>query len=102
MFGVRTSTITRWAREGKLPFRTTPGGHRRYLRSDIQALLPPDQTGPPEQSELDAVRLYDQGWSVRQVADKFDIGYGVMRRILRKHTTLRGRGGNYQPEERHP
>jgi transposase len=41
----------------------------------------------------DAARLYDQGWSIRQVADRFDCGYGVMRRILRKQVELRTRGG---------
>jgi excisionase family DNA binding protein len=30
MFGVRTTTIARWAREGKLTALHTPGGHRRY------------------------------------------------------------------------
>jgi excisionase family DNA binding protein len=63
IFGVRTSTITRWAREGKLPYLTTAGGHRRYRRPDVQALLPADQTDLQEQAELDAARLYDQGWS---------------------------------------
>jgi transposase len=45
----------------------------------------------------DAVRLYDQGWSIRQVAEKFDCSYGAMRRILMKHTTLRNRGGRIPP-----
>ena len=31
--------------------------------------------------ERDAVRLYEQGWSIRQVADRFSLSYGVMRRI---------------------
>jgi transposase len=39
------------------------------------------------------VRLYQQGWSIRQVAAKFDLSYGAMRRILQRHTTLRNRGG---------
>ncbi|TQL95954.1 hypothetical protein FB559_1466 [Actinoallomurus bryophytorum] len=51
----------------------------------------PDQV--EHQLAEDAARLYDQGWSIRQVADKFDYNYGAMRRILRKHTTLSTRGG---------
>jgi lambda repressor-like predicted transcriptional regulator len=43
----------------------------------------------------DAARLHDQGWSIRQVAEKSDCSYGVMRRILRKRVTLRSRGGTY-------
>jgi excisionase family DNA binding protein len=30
LFGVRTTTIVRWAREGTLTPLRTPGGHRRY------------------------------------------------------------------------
>jgi excisionase family DNA binding protein len=97
LFGVRTTTIARWAREGKLtPFRT-PGGHRRYSRAGIQALL--DEEAAPRDAERqiaeDAARLYDQGWTIRQVAEKFDYSYGAMRRLLRRQVTLRNRGGNY-------
>nr|WP_285574370.1 helix-turn-helix domain-containing protein [Actinoallomurus iriomotensis] len=44
-------------------------------------------------AEEDAARLYDQGWTIRQVAEKFDCSYGAMRRILQRHTTLRNRNG---------
>jgi excisionase family DNA binding protein len=96
LFGVRPTTIARWAREGKLnPFRT-PGSHRRYSRAAIRRLLAEVTQDEDEQQWVeDAVRLYEQGWGIRQVADKFDCSYGVMRRILGKHLTLRNRGGNY-------
>jgi transposase len=48
----------------------------------------------PKDTE-DAVRLYEQGWSIRQVADKFDTSYGATRRVLSRHTTLRIRGGRH-------
>jgi excisionase family DNA binding protein len=35
---VSPKTITRWAREGKLPHSRTVGGHRRYPREDIRDL----------------------------------------------------------------
>lgn len=41
-FGVNPKTVTRWADEGRLRFIRTlgsNGGHRRYFRSDIEALL---------------------------------------------------------------
>jgi excisionase family DNA binding protein len=95
LFGVRTTTIARWAREGKLnPFRT-PGGHRRYSRAGIWRLLAEVTQDEDEQWVQDAVRLYEQGWGIRQVAEKFDCSYGVMRRVLGKHVALRNRGGNY-------
>jgi excisionase family DNA binding protein len=39
IFGVSPSTITRWARQGRLPCMHTLGGHRRYLRDDIARLV---------------------------------------------------------------
>jgi excisionase family DNA binding protein len=94
IFGVRTTTIARWAREGALPAVVTPGGHRRYRWSEIRLLFNQLRRQDPAREELaqDAVRLYEQGWSIRQVAEKFDLDYGVMRRILMKGTTLRDRG----------
>src|SRR3954467_3900558 len=39
MFGVRPTTVARWAREGRLTAARTPGGHRRYLRGEVQKML---------------------------------------------------------------
>jgi excisionase family DNA binding protein len=39
VFGVRTTTIALWARDGTLAFLPTPGGHRRYRLCDVRALL---------------------------------------------------------------
>jgi excisionase family DNA binding protein len=36
---VSPKTIARWAKEGKLPFLNTLGGHRRYPETEIRALL---------------------------------------------------------------
>lgn len=37
--GVTPSTVSRWADEGKLAFFRTPGGQRRFRRSDVEALI---------------------------------------------------------------
>ncbi|MGH2532958.1 MAG: helix-turn-helix domain-containing protein [Thermomicrobiales bacterium] len=37
--GVDQSTLRRWSDAGKVPVFRTPGGHRRYLEEDLQALL---------------------------------------------------------------
>lgn len=42
MFGVTPKTVTRWAKDGKLPFVRTLGGHRRFRLSDILRLAPRD------------------------------------------------------------
>jgi excisionase family DNA binding protein len=35
---VSPKTVSRWAKEGKLPFLKTLGGHRRYPDREIRAL----------------------------------------------------------------
>ena len=88
MFDVRTTTVARWSREGRLPAFLTPGGHRRYRLLDARALLEADdraETDEDRQVAEDAVRLYDQGWSIRQVAEKFGLEYSTMRRILKRN-----------------
>jgi excisionase family DNA binding protein len=38
LLGVSPKTIARWAKEGKLPFLRTLGGHRRYPEPAIREL----------------------------------------------------------------
>ena len=40
---VSPKTVSRWAKEGKLPFLKTLGGHRRYPAEQVRVLL--EQTG---------------------------------------------------------
>lgn len=68
MLGVGTPTIARWAREGRLTTMLTLGGHRRYRLADIRALLTNTEAEADPAMVTDAVRLYEQGWSIRQVA----------------------------------
>jgi excisionase family DNA binding protein len=49
LFRVDPKTVTRWAKAGKLSSIRTLGGHRRYLESEVQALL----TGVPQQRFAD-------------------------------------------------
>ncbi len=43
---VDRKTVSRWAQAGKLAFVRTPGGHRRYLKSDILAIRAGDRERP--------------------------------------------------------
>ncbi|MCG3194024.1 MAG: excisionase family DNA-binding protein [Thermoanaerobaculia bacterium] len=36
--GVSPNTVTRWAREGRVPFQMTLGGHRRFEAQVVEAL----------------------------------------------------------------
>jgi excisionase family DNA binding protein len=90
ILGVRPTTIALWAREGRITAYRTPGGHRRYTRAEV-ARIQAERSASPHDPQLiaDAVRMYRQGWSIRQVAARFGMGYGPTRRLLRARTTLR-------------
>ncbi len=38
LLGVSPNTVTRWAREGRLPSHLTLGGHHRFDRTTIEEL----------------------------------------------------------------
>ena len=38
ILSVSPKTVSRWAKEGKLPFLKTLGGHRRYPEAEIRDL----------------------------------------------------------------
>jgi excisionase family DNA binding protein len=38
LLGVSPNTVTRWAREGRIPSQLTLGGHHRFERSVIESL----------------------------------------------------------------
>lgn len=46
ILGCHAETVRRWADKGELPSFTTPGKHRRFRRSDIDAFLAGTATGP--------------------------------------------------------
>lgn len=39
MLGVTRGTLVRWAKAGKIPSFRTLGGHRRYSRADVEAVM---------------------------------------------------------------
>ena len=45
LLGVHADTLRRWTAAGKVPSWLTPGGQRRYRRSDVEALLVPTPAG---------------------------------------------------------
>ena len=42
-WGVSTYTVRKWAREGKVKTVALPSGRRRFLRSDVDAVLRPTE-----------------------------------------------------------
>ncbi len=47
MLGISPGTLRRWADEGSVKVFTTPGGHRRFSRAALVALLPAERTSRP-------------------------------------------------------
>ena len=39
LFGVHRNTVREWAIAGLIPSRVLPSGRRRYVRSDIEAIV---------------------------------------------------------------
>jgi excisionase family DNA binding protein len=39
MLGVDPKTLARWAKDGKIPSQRTLGGHRRFRRSVVDAII---------------------------------------------------------------
>ncbi len=54
LLGIAPGTLRRWADDGRIPVFTTPGGHRRFSRSTITALLPTARTHRPALSRMGA------------------------------------------------
>ncbi|MFL1435932.1 BldC family transcriptional regulator [Nocardiopsis protaetiae] len=46
LFRVNPKTVTRWADEGRLHSLRTLGGHRRFIESQVRALLAAGTTTP--------------------------------------------------------
>jgi excisionase family DNA binding protein len=80
--GVAQSTIRKWSDQGRVPAFYTPGGHRRYRRTDLESFL--DRSGPggkmkagplvllvdddDKVRELVRVNLEFEGYTVREAA----------------------------------
>lgn len=43
LLGIHPSTLRRWADAGTIPCTRTPGGHRRFRRSDVERILQSEQ-----------------------------------------------------------
>jgi excisionase family DNA binding protein len=49
LLGVHTMTLRRWSDSGRFPSYRTPGGHRRFALTDIQAYLLRQRGGQPDE-----------------------------------------------------
>jgi excisionase family DNA binding protein len=63
--GVAQSTIRKWSDIGRVPAFYTPGGHRRFRRSDLDAFLARSGPGKPARGPL--VLVVDDDPQVREI-----------------------------------
>jgi excisionase family DNA binding protein len=64
--GVAQSTIRKWSDQGRVPAFYTPGGHRRYRRTDLETFL--QRSGPGGQTKSGPlVLLVDDDAKVREL-----------------------------------
>lgn len=52
ILGVHPSTVRKWSDEGVLPVRRTQGGHRRYLRSEVELWMQSQRPDEPDNLHL--------------------------------------------------
>jgi len=52
LLGIAPGTLRRWADDGRVTVFTTPGGHRRFSRTALRALLPSDGARRPQLARL--------------------------------------------------
>jgi excisionase family DNA binding protein len=80
--GVAQSTIRKWSDIGRVPAFYTPGGHRRFRRSDLDTFLARSGPGKPARGplvlvvdddpqvrEIVRVNLQMEGYTVREAAN---------------------------------
>jgi excisionase family DNA binding protein len=75
--GVAQSTIRKWTDQGTLPAIKTPGGHRRYRRTDLENFLERSRPGRPARGPL--ILIVDDDAGLRafvRAALEYD-GYAV-------------------------
>src|SRR5438093_11076199 len=63
--GVAQSTIRKWSDVGRVPAFYTPGGHRRYRRTGLDAFL--ERSGPGKPARGPLVLVVDDDPQVREV-----------------------------------
>ena len=63
--GVAQSTIRKWSDLGRVPAFYTPGGHRRYRRTDLDAFL--ERSGPGKPARGPLVLVVDDDPQVREI-----------------------------------
>jgi excisionase family DNA binding protein len=55
ILGVHPATVRNWADRGELPSRRTPGGHRRFRRTDLMRMSATQQPNDTQRNEVQLI-----------------------------------------------
>ena len=93
LLGVHEATLRRWTRQGYLQAFRTPGGHRRYLRSAVEALVARAQ-GPGTEGPWRPLKLVERQalLQARRALQQRLPGEPWRLRYHRREVALRARG----------
>lgn len=84
--GVSAATVQKYARDGRIPFGETPGGHRRFDIEEVKAAL-----GVAEQAAADESAHRSRGTAL--ILTALDLEYDAVARCLPDRLPHRGKNG---------
>ncbi|MBN1283836.1 MAG: helix-turn-helix domain-containing protein [Anaerolineae bacterium] len=96
ILGVHPATVRNWADRGELPFRRTPGGHRRFRRLDLLQWAASQHSTQPAEAQIivqsamgrilmemmDEGQLSSQGWYAKLSRDARETLRSKVRRLM--------------------
>lgn len=96
ILGVHPATVRNWADRGELPFRRTPGGHRRFRRIDLLQWAASQHSTQPAEAQIivqsamgrilmemmDEGQLSDQKWYSKLNHDARETLRSKVRRLM--------------------
>lgn len=90
--GLASATVQKYAREGRIPFGTTPGGHRRFNVEEVRAALSSEGAG----TDRGGARIEDQQTRSRAtvvILTALPVEYNAVRSWLEPCRPVRLEGG---------
>lgn len=82
LLGVHPNTLRRWSRAGRVPSQRTPGGHRRFERAMLEALMAPRDGAPLAARGAGAVVGWRHGFEGELLQEVRELGQRLLGLLL--------------------
>lgn len=89
--GLASATVQKYAREGRIPFVTTPGGHRRFNVEEVRAVLSSDDAATYREGTRIKEQTRTEATAV--VLTALGVEYNAVRSWLEPSRPVRSEGG---------